>query len=466
MVFFSKYEKYLLGYYLKQLVFTFFIAQIILVLQFFWVFVDEILGKGIALKYILELLFWASIGIIPMSISIAILLSSLMIIGNISENSEMVAIRSSGISLFRLSRLLIVSNIILSISIFLFNNYTVSASQIKFIKRLSDIRKKKPDFMLQPGIFNDALGDFVIRTQKKETKNSYSNVLLYNHSDNQGNGNVIYAEKATLKFSSDGNYLIFSLLNGTEYNEMESSNYINNKFQHIETKFNEKKLYIDFSSFKLGGVSEDRFRDHYKSLTMFKLDLYSDSLEKLFYPQKIKISTNLKKHIFKDSITHNNKNYTNTFNRYITDTSKKKYLYLKESLSVLGRTKDIILRYKNNIQQNNKTIAKLDIEWHHKISAAVICFAFFIIGTALGAIVKKGGTGVPFMLALICFICYYVYFIGFKKMARELSISPFLGIWYPVLSFIFVGLVLFVLVNFNLHNELIFRLKNLLKFKK
>ena len=431
--------------------------QVILVLQFFWVFLDYIIGKGIPPIAIAELMFWASIRIAPMSLSIAILLSSIMTMGAIGENSEMAALRSSGVSLLRLNRLLLFVNLLLTIGIFLFNNHIITSSEIQFRKTFTDIKKTKSSFILQEGVFNEDLEKIIIRVEKKTGKNNYEDILVYDHSGGKGNNKVITAKHAEISFTEDGNYLVFKLIDGFEYLEKDGGTLKKNSYTHLTTDFEEKKLFIDFSAFQFFDTDEEKQKNYYTTLKMQQLSEVKDSLIVFYKKRKATVFEPFKKfYEIGDSI----KNETLSEEEFIVasslsfedTTAVKKTKRIRTLERAQNTLRPLLQKLGSNnkiIHYNNKRVALFDIEWHMRLTTALICFAFFLIGIPLGAVVKKGGFGAPMILALVLFVLYYIFFISFKKMARELSVSPIEGSWFPVWVFGIAGILLFLSVNYN-----------------
>ncbi len=198
----------------------FFLTLFVLVMQFFWLYMDELLGKGLAISLILELLLYMSTTLVPLALPLAVLLSTIMTFGNMGENFELVAIKSSGISLNRFMRPLLVTIVALSFGAFLFNNHVIPVANLKALSMLYDLRNSKPTLNIRAGQFNNDIPNFSIRVGSKDKDGkTIRNITIYDHLNSYGNDKVVVAEKGQMLPSRDGRLLVFRLFNGWRYEE-------------------------------------------------------------------------------------------------------------------------------------------------------------------------------------------------------------------------------------------------------
>ncbi len=439
--------------YFGPFIATFFIAIFVLLMQFLWKYIDDLVGKGLAIDVLLELLFYASATFIPMALPLAILLSSLMTFGNLSENYELTALKSSGISLQRVMMPLIILSMIISIAAFVFSNNILPISNLKFQSLLWDIRHQRPDLNIQPGIFYKGIDNLVIKVDKKnyKTKMMY-NLMVYNHSDKRGNVNLTIADSATMHISDDENFMILTMYSGSKYEELseERKAITQMTFPHQHSSFDKETMMIDLSGFGLKRSDEQLFRDNEEMMNISQLNSGIDTLKMDFEEKKRNFGKNLllttyfKRENKIDSID----NVLDTIYSYDID-SVYNSLTVKEKKSVLGMAKNFassaqlyISTTVGEYEFRERTILKYNIEWHRKFSLSFACLVLFFIGAPLGAIIKKGGLGMPVVVAVIFFIFYYVMMITGEKTAKEGVIPVYQGMWLSAAVLLPLGIFL------------------------
>ena len=244
----KKLDWFILKSYLGPLVMTFFIALFILLMQFLWKYIDDLVGKGLEWYVIMKLLFFASSTFVPMALPLAILLSSLMTFGNLGEHYELVTMKAAGVSLFRIMRSLVLVSILISGLAFYFSNIILPKANLKFLSLLFDVREKKLAFNLREGVFYNGIDGFVIRVGKKDADgNTIRDVMVYDHTKHMGNVSMTVAEWGKMELSADKRYLVFKLNNGYNYEERIDlrRNEITRPFQR--TKFTEQNQMFDLS---------------------------------------------------------------------------------------------------------------------------------------------------------------------------------------------------------------------------
>ena len=275
----KKLDWFILKSYLGPLVMTFFIALFILLMQFLWKYIDDLVGKGLEWYIILKLLFFASSTFVPMALPLAILLSSLMTFGNLGEHYELVTMKAAGISLFRIMRALIVVSILISVLAFYFANIVLPKANLKFLSLLYDVREKKLSFNLREGVFYNGIDGFVIRVGKKDADgNTIRDVMVYDHTKHMGNVSMTVAEWGKMELSADKRFLVFRLYNGYNYEERIDlrRNEMTRPFQR--TKFSEQYQMFDLSGLQLTRTDENLFKKNYEMLNISQLRFSIDSI--------------------------------------------------------------------------------------------------------------------------------------------------------------------------------------------
>ena len=248
---------------------TFLISLFILLMQFLWKYIDDLVGKGLEWYVIAELLMYASATLVPLALPLAILVSSIMTFGNLAENYELVAAKSAGISLQRIMRPLIIAAIMISAMAFYFSNNILPFTNLKMGSLLYDVRQQKPALYIKPGVFYNGIDGYSIRIGKKGADGqSLENIMIYDHTENKGNVKVIVAESGKMEMSDDEKFLLITLYNGESYEERNNRKRNLDTHPHIRTSFKSDLIQFDLSTFKLSRTNEELFKNNYQMLNI------------------------------------------------------------------------------------------------------------------------------------------------------------------------------------------------------
>ena len=454
----KKVDSFLLKSFIGPLIFTFFIVLIILILQFLWMYVDELAGKGLDFKILSELLYHFALTFVPTALPLGILLASLMTFGNMGEFSELSALKSSGINLLRIMRPLIILIGLIAIVSFFFSNNVLPYSTNKARTLLYDIRKKKPDINIQAGTFYNGVPDFSIKiTAKDPVTNRLDNLIIYDHRQRRGNYAVILADSGYMKLTRDETGLIMTLYNGYGFTELEEKNVINSQKKYPSRKdyFKEQTIVIPLTGFDLQRSEDGLLKSGPAMLNISQLTFTIDSLNKK-YTEKLNREFNNYKNIKlypvrnlpRASSLDENPEYKNNVRRFDTKALFDS-LSIKEKKAVLTRAidklkeGDAILAEKNESQHwDIRNIKKYEVEWNKKLTMSLACLVFFFIGAPLGAIIRKGGLGTPAVISIFFFVIYYVISISGQKLVEENVIGTFAGMWASSYLLLPVGIFL------------------------
>ena len=263
----KKITKLVLKSYLGPFISTFVIVLFILVMQFVWKYVDDFVGKGLEMKLLGELLAFAAVSFVPLALPLAILLSSIMTFGNLGERYELTALKSSGVSLQRIMRPLIITSAIISVLAFLFSNYVSPIANLKMGTLLFDIREQKPAFDLKEGVFYNGIDNYIIRVEKKEADGqTVKNIMIYDHRNRDGSTDVTMAQSGKLEMSEDKNTMHVSLYDGSQYKEIKSEDQKKSVYPFQRQRFKSMFIDIDMSGFNLSRSKEELFKDNYQML--------------------------------------------------------------------------------------------------------------------------------------------------------------------------------------------------------
>tara|TARA_B100001758_G_scaffold247425_1_gene265198 strand:- start:7164 stop:8450 length:1287 start_codon:yes stop_codon:yes gene_type:complete len=405
-------------------------------MQFLWKYIDDLVGKGLELSQISELLFYASARFVPIAIPIAMLLSSLMVFGKLGEQYELVAIKSAGISFYRILLPLIFLVSLISYGSFLFSNYIMPIANLKNGSMIYDIQRKKPALNIKEGIFYKDIEGFSIKINKKDADGvTLKDIIIYDHTSGNGNEKVITAESGKMEITINEQFLELTLYNGHSYIEIaDKKRKKENAFR--TTHFKEDLIRFDLASFNTKNNSEKLYKGHYAMLNNKQLSNAIDSLQ-LKYTEK---EAAFKENIFKKYKTDN---ISNSMIDTINSLTQKKQQY-NLAIQKIKRLKSATKSNKEDLKYKKIIITKHKIEWHRKVSLAVACLLLFIIGASLGSIIRKGGFGMPVLVSIIFFIFFHVLNIIGEKSAKDLSIEAYQGMWLANLIFLPVAIFLVI----------------------
>jgi lipopolysaccharide export system permease protein len=448
----KKLDKLVIKAFLGPFAATFFITLFVLLMQFFWLWVDDFVGKGISTSIIFKFIWYQSAVLVTLALPLAILLSSLMTFGNLGESFELVAIKSSGISLLRFMRPLFVVAILLSGVAFLFSNYMIPVANLKSRTLLTNIVNSQPAFDLQEGVFYDKIANYAIKIGKKEPNDTVIRDVIVYESGGSLQDNFLIAKSGVMRMSDDKRFLEFILKDGWRYEER-GDRYGSLKTDYIRVGFKEYKKQFDLSALGYQGLTNDSANmNNEKMLSMRQLNKAIDS----FQIENRKIDRETEK------ITFSILPFTALFDtaknlKFPVDTSAavKKATRFEELLpdsvrqAVHDGTIGLISSLKNNVDANQvnskereKRLRRHKVEWHHKIVLALACLVLFLIGAPLGSIIRKGGLGMPLIFAIVFFMVFYFSTTVGEKLANEGTLTPFTGMWLATFVLVPVGIFL------------------------
>ena len=420
-------------------------------MQFLWKYADDLVGKGLEWYLVGELLFYASSSFVPLAMPLAILLSSIMTMGSMGEYYELTALKSSGLSLVRIGRSLFIISVVLCIGSYLFSNYVQPASYLQFRALLYDVSEQKPALNIKPGIFYNGIEGYSIRVGNKLADNqTILDVMIYDHTEGKGNTNVLLAKKGKMVLTADKRYMVLELFNGKQYQEISNSNSTKDKdHEQARVSFDYWKKVFDLSDFKMTRTDVNLFKDNYEMMNQGQLQKAIDTFD-------IEQEGNRKQLVsfIKPYLSFIKYKFDSSFT-VTPDTSKKDSVLAYDKFSKDDQAQKLnsaaitirnIKGYASFISgsQLSKTILKVhyEIEWWRKITLAVACILLFLIGAPLGAIIRKGGLGLPFVIAVVFFVFFYMITISGEKFAKEFVTSVFFGMWLSSLILLPIGIYL------------------------
>lgn len=457
----KKIHRLVLKSFIGPLVLTFFIILFILMMNFVWRYIDELVGKGLDPLVILELIMYATINMIPMGLPLAILLATIMTMGNLGEHYELLAMKSAGMSLTRIMKPLIWVITILSIGSFFIINDLVPYANKKMFTTLYDIKQQKEALEFQDGLFFNGIDNMTIRVEKQNPKTKLlTGILIYDNRSNSGNMTTTIADSGYIRLSPNKQYLLVTLFNGETYEHSRNHQwYTKNSLRHH--KFERQEGKIPMSGFEApAGENNMLTNNHSQTLDIYDLQHNIDSLNMLVE----NLTTTAYGPLIRDQIFVRDPDAIMRVDSIETDRSKKTYnVQLLDSLSKLDtRSKNRVYeqalrsaRSSRNAFSFDETTSKEALnqlyrsknEWHRKLTLPISILIFFLIGAPLGAIIRKGGLGVPIVVSVGFFVVYYIVSISGEKFAKEGTWSSLLGMWIPAMILTPIALYLMRTAN-------------------
>jgi lipopolysaccharide export system permease protein len=455
----------------------------VLILQFLWRYIDDLVGKGLELKIITELLLYTSASLVSLALPLSILMSSLMAFGSMGEYYELTAMKSSGISLQKIMLPLILFVILICIGAFFFSTNVLPVTNLKMRALLWDVRQQRPELQIREGEFYNGVEGYSIRINKR---NPQTNILydlkIYDHTQKRGNVSVIIADSGYMKMTGDEGDLIINLWNGYSYNEQEEDRRrLPKTYPHRMDKFKEQRIVIELTGFGLQRSDENLFKNDYQMMSLKQLSQVEDSLRQDLQRRENQfIKTLLIYNLFKVrnvskpnliragqelSPDKNNSHMVNIDSLYNSFSHSSKQNIIHDVISVVRSTKSYVESSCENLKYKRKLLRRHEIEWHRKFTLSIACLIFLFIGAPLGAIIRKGGLGMPTVVSVLLFIFYYVITLIGEKVVRESVLTSFQGMWLSSLILLIVGIFLTykaatdsVIFNIDIYLRLLARL--------
>lgn len=442
----KKIDYLVLKSYIGPLVLTFFIAIFVLLMQFLWKYVDDLVGKGLPWNVVAELMFYASSTFVPMALPLAILLSSLMTFGNLGEHYELVAAKAAGVSLRRVMAPLIILSMFIGVGAFYFSNIVLPIANLKFRSILYDVRKQKLAFNIQEDIYYDGLEGYIIRVGSKDRDGKLiRDVMIYDHTEREGNTNVTLAEWGTMDQTPDGRFLILTLYNGASYDDNpDRSN--PDRYPFLRMRFSKEVRRFDLSGFELNRTDEDLFRNNYQMYNLRQLEYSRDSLTKQLETRRENFARTMRNNYYYFSRLDENRmvnpDSSLVFNgNYIFDFNEAdRQKVVEKALSSARSLKTILESTKSGYAGQLRHIRRHDIEWHRKYTLSVACIILFFVGAPLGAIIRKGGLGLPLVVSTILFVLFHIASTTGDKYVRTGVLDPWTGMWMSSALFLPLGI--------------------------
>lgn len=422
-------------------------------MQVIWLYVDELIGKGLDFLVIGELLFYFSASLIPQALPLSILLASIMTFGNLGESYELVAAKASGISIWKMFQPMIGVMLMVALFGFFVSNVLIPQANLKRGSLLYDVRQQKPSLAIKEGVFSQDIPGITIRVGKKNRQTQeLQEIIIYDQRESQLHPVIIYAKRGTMTMSDDKRYLFLTLFEGGRYEELEKIKGYYYSQQHSTMTFNQERIAFDMNSFKFNRTDENLFKHHWEMLNVLELQTASDSLDLLaenkfkelkgfvqpyyFFAKSRKDSTQFVKESAIIAVKTAEPDITSHFNKVPTST------VYANALNAARSVKNIIEYSINEYKDLAKLRTRHKIEWHRKFILSVACIIMFFIGAPLGSIIRKGGFGLPIVVSVLLYVCYHIVSLMGEKAAKTEAWNPMQGMWFGI--WVFIPLAFFI----------------------
>ncbi len=479
----KKIDQLLIRSFIPPFILTFLVALFVLIMQFLWLHIEDIIGKGVGFVVIIELFFYLSISLIPLALPIAVIISSVMVMGNLAERYELTSLKSAGIPLIRIMLPMIYFTGAVMLCSILFSNYLIPLANLQYKTRLADISRQKMALSLETGVFNDDFKDMAIHIGKKDSDGRHiEDVIIHDYSNKGSEPMRILADKGEMHVSADGKHLVMNLFDGVQYQETGQLGSKENKaYPFSRTSFQQWNKVFDLSEFDLKLNDTEKYNEHYAMLSVPQLQAGIDTLDKKINTKISKMGEHFNQYIIFKTDTFSKKPpikkreilpKTPLNKKPISKVAKTKneasplvqkiekplaqYLNITETFEqekvqedLTSKAKSFALNINNKahltehqIYKDLENRVKHIYELNFKFSLALSCCIFLFIGAPMGAIVRKGGFGYPILIAIIFFMVYIVLNVLFKKLAESFMIPPLLAAWSPCLILLPIGLFL------------------------
>ncbi len=432
--------------FIPMFLMTFCICLFIVLMQFLWRYIDELVGKGLEISVIAELFFYAALTMVPMALPLAILLASLMLFGNLGERFELTAMKASGVSLIKVMSPLIVLISVIAIGAFFFQNNVLPKSQVKMWTLLFSMRQKSPELDIPEGVFYDQITGYnlFVKQKNRDTGILYD-LMIYDMSAGFNNARIILSDSGKLSFTPDRKHLFLKLWQGEQFENLRDQQFRRGGVPYRRESFSVKEIMIPFDA-NFNRMDDSSMRNQYigKDISELKHTIdsvnvrldsignrYSNQLLVMDYVGMSQYRSNpkedgvVKKAVPKVSESH----LVNVDSVFAGKSLREKQRFVSLAIDRANRAKNEFEFKSFTLTDDKKTIIRHEIEMQRKFTLSFACLIFFFIGAPLGAIIRKGGIGMPIVISVFLFIFYYIIDTAGYKLARDGRVEVWEGIW-------------------------------------
>ncbi|MBQ0053248.1 MAG: LptF/LptG family permease [Bacteroidales bacterium] len=443
----KKLDQYMLKSFLGPLIMTFLIVIFVLMMQFLWLYIDELVGKGLSLGIVLEFIGWGSATLIPLALPLATLLASIMTMGNMGENNELLAMKAAGISLGRIMMPLICASVIISIGAFFISNDLIPVAWNKIYTLRDDIGSTKEEIKIPTGIFYSGVEGYTIRVEERDSRNMMHGIMLYNHSSSyHGNTNLTLADSGSVKMAENKESMILTLYDGVNYEESNELNYQDTSLVLKQVSFTMQNIVIPLKNYAFKKSKDVKYNSEVMTKSLKTLRQDRDSLGVLYDSALVNsLAREQQSSRLAYRYQHNRENkkeYKGSIDydqlyQWSSPSEEEEALeqaamHIENQINNLGFVDEGLFSVAYPLRRSK-------IESFRKFSLSLACLLFFFVGAPLGAIIRKGGLGTPVIISILFFVVYWVFDISGKKLANDAELTPFMGAFMSSFVLIPIG---------------------------
>ncbi len=460
-------DRFILKSYLGPMIATFFIVMFILMMNGLWLYIDEIVGKGLPFSAIVKLIYYFSVTMVPLGLPLATLLAAIMTMGNLGENYELTALKSAGISLVRIIRPILILAVFISIaSFFVINNY-VPYSVRQLGKVLSDIRSQRQEIEFIDGMFFNGIPNISIRVEKQDKKTKQlTGVLIYDNRDRSVSKTIV-ADSGYIAISDDKEYMNIKLNHGSSFEDNRNYQWYDKPFMRVND-FEQQVMILKLDGFNFSESGSNIFAGRSDTKNISELQHDIDSINLVAEKRINDFSSSFLKNYFyrmDTLVIHKNSKDSLLFAK----AQRQNAIITRETVDTLSITtkknifEDADERLSNlvsfsdgghsQVTGSTITLYRSKADWHKKIALPISVFIFFLIGAPLGAIIRRGGLGMPVVISVIFFVFYYMMSISGERMVWDGAWIPFAGMWLS--SFILAPIAIFLTLKARSDSQLL-----------
>ncbi|MGZ3764004.1 MAG: LptF/LptG family permease [Mucilaginibacter sp.] len=438
----------LLKSFIRPFIVTFLIVMFVLLMLFLFKYIDDLIGKGFEWYTILQLMMYASATNVAMALPLSVLLSSIMTYGSLGENYELVAIKSAGVSLRRAMYPMIIVVTILSIAAFIFSDNMLPVANRKYYSLLYDVRQQKSANLLPEGVFSNSFPRYSIRVNKKDPDGqTLHGVMIYTQNESDNNTNVLIAKEGRMYRTPDNQFLVLKLKDGIKYDEEKGEKNMEMRQRFTRFRFKETEQKFDLSFMKLKRTDENLFRSAVQMMDLKQLKYFGDSTKR-----QTDSSLLINYKLISPYIKYFNipKKHSATVKYVIAKkddplaglTLSQQVTALSNAANEVRSLQDIIKNRADMYKEAYKSVRNFALEYQKKFELSAACIVLFLIGAPLGAIIRKGGLGMPVVVSVVFFLLYYIIWTIGEKSAKQGDLSPIIGEWISIIILTPIGIFL------------------------
>ena len=437
----KKLDLYILKRFLSLLAMTTLIVTFVLLMQFLWMRVEELVGKGLPFIILAEFFFYAAFTVIPLALPLAILLASLMTFGNLGENFELTAMKAAGISLFRIMRPLTVAVLLICMGSFIFANHALPTAQQRLWALYFSIQNASPELNIPVGEFYSGIDGITIYVRERDGR-EMRDLMIYDFSEGFNNATVMTAESGFVQLTADNRFLMLTLFNGEMFENLRQQDNNRNRnpaaIPYRRETFGKRQILLDFNT-ELQRMEEDRLRDSHVSKNVAQLRHDADSVNAILNIRLAHQGNEFISRSFFGRETFGAREFERPHDLdlqnycinslYASLSPNAREMAATQALAQARSKRDHVQYQRIMVHDNIVYVRRHLMEMHRRFTMAFLCLVFFLIGAPLGAIIRKGGIGLPIVISVLFFVIYYMIDTGGARLVREGIWEVYQGMW-------------------------------------